>query len=93
MKSKLLVLGLGIIMGCNNLKSGKIISISYLPPHNEDVMKNAYGGNGVSFVWVKEWIPDTTWFITFENNGKHKQVCVSKQTAYQYNIGDNIQFN
>lgn len=79
-----------VLSSCSKIKEGKITSITFIPPHNELVQKTAYGGNGVSFVTVNEWVPDTTYYITFTNGKKEREICVSRKDAYKYNVGDEI---
>lgn len=77
--------------GCNKPKSGKVTWIGFVPPHNERVMEMGYGGNGVTYVWVDRYVPDTTWYIKFSNGKKEREICVSREDAYKYSVGDGIE--
>ena len=77
--------------GCNKPKSGKVTWIGFVPPHNERRVQMAIGSNPPAFVTTSEWIPDTTWYLKFSNGKKEREICVSREDAYKYKIGDGIE--
>lgn len=82
-----------LLWSCNDLKKGTITSITYIKPHNKTVTTTGFStGGNVVIGTAKEYVPDTTYFITIEYKGKINELKVSKQTAYSFNVGDWIEF-
>lgn len=81
------------LTSCNGIRSGRVTSIYAEPPHNELVLKTGYVTNGgVTYMWVNEWIGDTTYHIYYSNGKEENSFKTIKEAVWLYHIGDTINF-
>mgnify|MGYP003434415551 CR=1 FL=1 len=87
---------LAILMLSCKIKSGRIYSVSYTPPHEETYQTLMYCGKTPIFQTHYRWVGDTTWYVSIERIKKGKKrrntLKVSRETAISCTVGDTISF-
>ena len=89
-----------LLLGCKEeIKDGQITFIGFLPPHEETYRYSTayFIGKSPMIQWHTgyRWVPDTIYYGTFMKiKGKdtiYREIVISKEDAYKYNVGDFIE--
>ena len=94
----LVIILLFAFSSCNNqITEGKIVSMSYTPPHEEEYQTmNRYP---VGKIWFTQWntntryVSDTTYYMMFMKDTMRRELEISQEDYYQYHINDYIQLS
>lgn len=91
MKFVVLALMAALLMGCTQLKSGKVVGKEFIPMHTESSSTVMYIGNSVTILPTTETVPDR-YYLAIEGKHDGKVIrewhSVEEWTYEGINIGD-----